>query len=820
DLVTLRNHIEREIKPRFEQMEDSGLIEISGGGMKEIHIRLDPLKAAQWNMSINQIASFIQEYHLYQPLGRIDRGNEEYTIVFNSQLNTIESLRNLPVNINGNSVPLQNLASVEYGLREIDSISRVNKEERVILYIYSSGKGNLINLSKDIENVLNDLQQRGYFFETIINQGDEIRKNIRNLFFILIIEIILVLLTLIFLGSAKQRLLIPLFIPIILFFTLAALSFLNITIDQYVLSGLAVGIGLLVDTGIVLTNHFEKQYHQPINTVVKPLIGSTLTTIIVLVPLFFMHSFIPGIKEISISIALLSLITLIINLVFIPPFFKVENKDRHQHAHRIESALQRLSIIFLKGVNLSIILHGLILILTVVLLIFIQKDFTRESQMDTVFMHIEFPSGYSPSAIDKEITDWQERLGDIPWVTIWQSKANRGSAQCSIRYDSKEISKAKVLDFFENNSDLLTHGQLYFSEDMVSKGFPIEVHLSGNDVFQLQEICRNTIKRFQEEEWVNKGVLHFKENPPSLVYTYDNDNLEQYSMNASQVGNLMKWFIQGPVAIKIPSQGREIDLRIMAPERLLTSVESIESIPVPITGQPIPFYSLATKSWEGEPSSIIHRNNQRSYSFSFVASKKDLDKTIVDVQTILESITLPEGYFFEIDRAIIEEKDRLNQIMLILLLALVFFYILLASITESYRIPIIVISILPSTFMFPLLFLFIFNIPLTSSVIVGLILLSGISVNNSILLCEGVSSINSEKNIYRKNQIILNSIKHRSMALLKTTLTTLLASLPLSILFFREQNFPNTLALITFWGILGSFFASFIMIPGILKKFY
>lgn len=818
DLPTLRYYIDQEIKHKFEKIDDTGLIEISGGGIKEIHIQIDPKKAAQFGIEANQIASFLQQNNIYTPIGDINSGNIEKPIILNSQIQNIETIKDLFFNYNNMIIPLKEIANIEYGYREPESLSRVNGEQHIVLYVYSSGDANLIKLSNNIMNLLNSLEDEGYTFKVIYNEGEPFKQKLKELFIILFIEFALVLVVLLFFGTVKQRLLITGSLPITLLITIAILSFLRITIDQFILSGLAVGIGLMADTGIILTTFFEKHPNKSYKPTVVALVSSTLTTLIVLLPTIAMKSIMPGIQEITVSIAVLSIVNLCLNLLFIPPFYSRSVLKSKEIA--IDSFITKIALRFINLPKKIFVIHVLIFLATATMFVLTNKDFSRDQQKDTLFVQFEFPSGYSQHAVDREIIDWQNHINIDSFIKTWEVKANRGNARSTIRIDTSKITKEKLINEIRRNEKYLTHGEIHFTQAPTANGFKFEIHVSGSDTTVLQNLCKNAISIFQKNDWVHTGVVHFKENPPAFKFQPMDDSLSKYGLTPAFIGSQLKWYIQGPVAMKIPNLKKEIDVRIMATKESIRNLSDIQNIPASTKSGIIPIDSILSSVTEEEPTTIIRRNKQRSHSFSFIAEIKDLDLAMNRVKTVLNTIPLPTGYFFEIDRTLIREKKNLQNIFIAMAFALFFVYVILAGLLESFKIPIIIISILPATMFLPILFLILANLSLTTSAVIGFILLCGISVNNSILLCEGADSLKSSPNSSFAHEIVVAAFKDRVPALITTTLTTILASLPLALLTIRDQSFSNILALIVFLGMISSFIASVILIPAIIARFY
>ncbi|HUI70562.1 MAG TPA: efflux RND transporter permease subunit, partial [Spirochaetia bacterium] len=323
DLATI---LEKELKPSLERIEGASEVEVGGGSPREIHVELDEGRASRAGLDAASVARAIQSSEVLAPLGTVRQGGNELSVVLSGRLGDLAALRALHVPSAGGSIALNSLAKVEYAARERDEISRVNGTENAVLAVKSTGGANLIELSHAIRGESKRWEKRGLAFDVILDAGAELEKSLRSILEAILFAVLVSAATLpIFISGARRILVLSASILVIGLTSAAAISAAGFSLDTYILSGLAIGIGTMIDTGIIIAGRAlpgvsRDAYFADVERIIPALLSSTLTALIVLVPLLALDFGGGGIREVSLSLAALMGISFVLSCLFLPPY--------------------------------------------------------------------------------------------------------------------------------------------------------------------------------------------------------------------------------------------------------------------------------------------------------------------------------------------------------------------------------------------------------------------------------------------------------------------------------------------------------------------
>ncbi|WP_028975364.1 efflux RND transporter permease subunit [Spirochaeta cellobiosiphila] len=811
----LRQYVEHNIKPAFEKIPGVGEIEIGGGAQKEIHILVNEEKITSSNYSPDQIASFIQEQNIYTPLGNIKTNKNNIPVSIDGRFKNISDFKKLILNQQGSTINLDEISNVTFGYRNPESISRVQGSKKITLYIKTGGEANIVSLSKKINSEVVKWNNKGLQTNLIYDQGEKMFEAIKQVILSIFIGMLIVsLFIFIFTGDFLKSLLLALTLPITGLITIGIFSIFGYSIDNYILAGIAIALGIIIDTGIIITeSNFVKS--------IPALLSSTLTSIIVLFPLIYLRDSILGVANISLALLVMIITSLLMNILFMPYFYRNKSKT----IFNLKS-ISKLKFYIMKACSFSYKNSKLVLILTTFLLgiaIFIMIDngtqFENILKEPIVFAHIEMESGTNLKTVDKRVNDYIEILKKHPYITQIESISRRDNAQLTIKYNEKKIAESDLIKWIKDTSNSIPEGSLFIPENNNKKLINLEITLTGEDNLELRRVAKETLNNLIKQDWVTEGVLHFKEAPPSYVFDIDNNQFPITGISTSDISNRIRWDLQGPVADKWLDKNDEIDVRIMGnnyTDRTITEIKELPFLNKKDSGVPLRTEQLGTFNEDIEPSRIYRNNRQRSVSFSISIKKMNIEKIENLIWNVLNSQQLKPGYAFKLSDTIYKQRKQMYKLWVLLGLALFLIYAVLASEAESFISPLVIISFIPISLAFPITALKLISQPITTSVMIGFIVLTGMAVNNAILIIDQYKSNYSKTNL--KDDLIF-AISVRLKPLLLTSGTTILGSLPLLFNNPGDFSFLNALSFVMLFGVLGSLFTSLVFLPAITRYF-
>jgi HAE1 family hydrophobic/amphiphilic exporter-1 len=822
----LRDLIEKEIKPDLERIPGTGEVDIGGGGLREIRIEVEAGKGSLYGQTPVTVAGALQSQHLLLPLGRLEQLPFDVPLTLKGRLESLDGIRNLPLPASpGRSIRLGDIAAVSYAYRLPESISRVDGSQRVVAYVYGGGKANLILLSRALRDKFRSYRNSGYEVTTIYDQGARMQAGLWEVAAAIGAGIIsLAVFLLLLLPSIRLVLLLACEFPVVVFLSAGILTALGVSIDRHVLVGMAVGVGLIIDVSLVISHALMQSPGTSMRRLIAPLVSSTLTTLVVFLPLYAMESSAPGIRSISLAVSVMLFVALVLNFLFLPPFF-VSGFIREKIGGRENRPASGLRSLYLRYMRRTLrrplpFVGGYCGAIAVCVLAFalVPKNLSLPESEQMLFAQLEFPSGTNLQTVDRRTARFVESLEEAPFVTRVQSQAKRGKAELSLEYARGRIDAAGLIRYLRGKAASVPEGSLFFDEPPPIEGIRLECAVTGPDHGTLKSLARRVVQDLIAEPWVSDGVLHFKEDPPALVFRPDMERLFTANLTLAEVASALRWSVQGPVALKWVEHGRELDLRVFGESRRSLGREDLNALPIAgAAGRPIRLAQLGTLSRGAEPARLYRYNRQNAVFFSVTVAQKDVDTLVEDIGAVVAGARLPSGYGFVLDPELKESQRRFKAVWLLFVIAMFLVYVVIAVQTESFKAPLLVLSIVPISAGVPILLLAAFGTPLELSVIIGCIILSGMSVNNSILVYDSWAS--GGPSAARGERRIAGAMLRRTRPLLLTSGTTVIGSIPLLIAARGVAGFTGSLAFVVVVGVAVSVLAALLFLPALLALF-
>ena len=841
-----RNLVDTTVKPALERIDGVGELEVGGGSQREVHVVVDQKKAAAAGLSFNAIAAVLQAHDISRPIGRLRTVEADTPIILDGRFDSLRELADLSLSLGDDRfVRLGEIADVLYGGREQDTISRIDQEQRVTLFIKSAGAANVVSLSGALRRKIADLSSSRMSFDVIYDLGADIAASLTDVLWSLAVAMVIVAFFVgIVLRPLRNALLLTAFLPVVVLAAVAILSALGISVDNNILAGIGVGIGMIVDPGIiVLSALVASAGHAPgastgrsVKELISPLVASTATILIVLIPLLYMGRSISGLSEVSYALALMLVISLSLAIFFLPAFAKRYARataiDPHARAFPLSPAKRRFvarkarrlldGIVLWAGAHSAAVLAGTALVCGLGIFAAFRMNLVLIPAADphSIFAHVEFKSGTKIDTIDERTMSLARAVRGMRGVRHVESVARRESSQLTITTGGSLDDAAAVRTTLARLGEQMTDAFVYLPEGTGGADQALEVSLIGPDNDTLRETTRHVADLLRSAPWASQVVLNFKEGPPAYVLVVDHDAVSEYGLRTADIANTLRWSMYGPVALKwLEPDSREIDLRIQGRPDERGDLPSIQrtSILGP-QGRAVSVARLGTFQAAQPPSRIFRADRQRSVSFTVHSALRDTGTVLRNLESFLASVPLPSGYAFRVDKLIYDRLQQFQTLAILLIGALILVFITLATQMESLSSPLMVMSIVPVSLSVPLTFLWLNHVGISVSVIVALIIISGIIVNNAILVMDRTLARCGALDCYTAGEVrrsLRFAVRRRTRALLLTSATTILGVTPFLFGAVGGSELFRPLATVVLWGTAASVCATFLVLPAV-----
>jgi multidrug efflux pump subunit AcrB len=846
ELADLASLLEKELKPSLEKIEGASEVEIGGGSPREIHVVLDGARASRAGMDAAAVARAIQANEMLAPLGSVFDEGKEIPVVLSGRLGNLDGLRGLCLPAAGSNVTLGSMTNVGFGMRERGEISRVNGVENAVLALKSSGGANLIELSRAVREEIKRWEKQGLSFDVVLDAGAELERSLRSILEAILFAMLVSAITLpLFITSPRRVLVLSASIPVIGVASAAAVSVAGLNLDSYTLSGLAIGMGTMVDTGIIIAGRASPRlgrdaYFTEVERIIPALMSSTVTALIVLMPLLALDFGAGAIREVSLSLAVLMGMSFILSCLFVPAYAAsaqpvpvrtyqkptdVANSLRMAGmalARKVISACGMRRVWPLAG-GIAVSAMGVWAVATIGI------DLEPQSQTDSIPVHVECESGASIDSVDASVTSFTSRLRRLRGVTVIQSTARRGSAELEVGFDPALTTRESLSETIRVAGRSIPGGFAYLPEGAGKTERPLEIAITGDDDAALRGYASRAAALLSHERKVKEVVLNFKEPAPSYIFAVDPERTATVGASAEAVAGALRWHLYGPVAMKWIGGEGEVDLRVMGDRARQQTLADLQMIPVP-SGQAgtVPLQSTGSFFIAKEGGKLYRLNRQRAVYLTAHVEAGDIRQIVIGVERALGTLKLAPGYAFDVGRDLTEQAEKFQTLWLTFALCILLVYLVLGTLTESFFWPLVILAVLPASITLPLIIMKVTGQRLIIPVLIGLIVLSGMAVNNSILIVDAYRATGRRSDGERKRSSpadgsisrtnpVTEAVVSRLSALTATSGVTILGHLPLLFAAGQGASFMRSLAFVIIWGIAGSYAATIFVIPALLS---
>jgi len=837
DLSNTAQILEKIVKPRLESLEGAGEVIVSGVGLKEIYIILDQEKLGLLQLDPSVIMSVLELNDSIFSGGMIEQKNREIIVTVDgrySQLNTVL----IPLG-EGKYIELSDIAVITEREREPDILSRLNGEKTASIAIMGRHGADLRKLSSDIKKEIAALSLP-IEFTVLSDLGAEESKAFKSVLNAVLSGAIMVAL-ISFLLSGKNNVntagfFCALSIPLICLISIAVLSMIGFSPDKLLLAGIAAGIGAAIDAVILCSEKLHKcrsyeNAQAALSSLAGPLLAGGATTIVALIPLASMED---SSKIIASSIAVVTITSLVLSLTLLPPLLlwglNAKKKERQINTPQfLNATLKRIShrlCRFLAAVVKFCACYPLLIlsacvtitIVTIIILFFKGVDTSGYGSEDSVFAQVEFDGGLHIQETDRLLSVYSKQLIKKAGIKNVETSARTGSGSLLISFDPK-ITQANFIRETAKEIDI-PGGFIFFNENSANDRY-WEIFIYGDEDKKCREFAETLAQICSGHPLVKERVLNFKQGSNKLILLPDREIFASAKINFYSAAQTARLGVYGPVAYKRIDKNGETDVRISTNGNgiyqsregalnLLVSAKNEESISY------LKIDSLMKKKEEIEPSSIRRDSRRRFASITIITKPMDPRKVKKELAGVFKKLELDPGYSIEFDPEAVKQSENLSASIFSLVLAIIFCYMIIASINESFTVPLLVLSAIPPSLAVPALLLVLTGNAYNSAVACAFIVVSGMTVNAAILCVDGLrSKIKSGK---EKNSFsIYYALRLKMPALLSTTGTTVAGAIPFLFLTEGANSLIRTLSLVSALGVTCSFFCSITVIPSILS---
>jgi HAE1 family hydrophobic/amphiphilic exporter-1 len=867
DDVALRTLVENQIRYRLERVAGVASADIRGGLEREIHVNLNLDKLRGLNVSPAEVESALRAENVDLPAGHVDRAHRELTVRTLGQFTGLKQMRDSVVKLQGGTpIYLRDLATVEDSFREIDHVVRINGRGAVIVSLLKQPNANTVDVvdrvKREIVQINRDYPQ--IKIEALRENATYIRRAIDSVTqSALLGAIFAVLVLLLFLRSLRSTVIVGVAIPVSIVATFALMFFQGFTINIMSFGGLALGVGMLVDNSIVVLENIFRHRDQGqergaavydgTREVTGAIIASTLTTVVVFLPLLF----IPGtagelFKQLAWVIFFSLMVSLLVALTLVPVLsYQLMGVARQGSDNPVAARLSRAAKALMDGLergygalliraldNKSLVfsLAALLFFASLVLFSEVGTEFmpkadegevqilaemgegTKISALDTAFAKIEAVVKIRVPEAQNVFTHFgqfggQARGKNQGHVHIWLGPKNeRRRSDEDIARDLRRAVNAVpgVVARVRARSGLFVFRRLGLAGDD-----NLEVNLRGHDLITAQRIAGEIRSQMEQVGGITGVRINRQGGQPEIGVHIDRGKAAALGIPVATIAQTVKTSLGGTRATLYRDGGDEFNVLVRLAERDRSKPQSVMDITVPTpSGKSVPLRNLIRVEERQGPAEIHRLNQERIVSLSGEVTGRDMGAVIQDLQARLRAVKMPAEFSLEVGGDYHEQRQAFRELRWGLLLALILVYMVMAAQFESLRDPLLIMGSLPLATVGIVVTLWLCGSTINVNSFIGIILLTGIVVNNAIVMVDYINrQIQDGGRDLR--QTVITGATARLRPVLMTTSTTVLAMVPLALALGEGGEVQAPLARVVIGGLTSSTLITLFFIPAL-----
>jgi hydrophobic/amphiphilic exporter-1 (mainly G- bacteria), HAE1 family len=852
------------VRPKIEQVSNVGLVEVLGGRKREIRVELDRKRLKAYEISASQVVNRLAAAGVNIPAGKV--GDTEKDTVYRTlgEFRTVKDIEDTIVNFIGNDVPVTvaQVGSVHDTLEDEKSRTFNNGQKSLFLMIFKQTGANTIGVVDQVKSAVQKLNAElassdgKPSLNTVRDLSKGIRNNVQDVQESIFIGILLtVIVVYFFLGSGRSTIITGLALPNSLLGAFILMSWAGYSINVMTLLAMSLAVGLLIDDAIVVREnifrHIEKG-EDPITAasvgtkeVTLAVIATTLAVISVFGPIAFLKGIVGQFfREFGMTICFAMAISLFDALTVAPmlsAYFAGRSHDIKTTGiwgstmgrllrgfNRFQDGLENVYEKILESTVRHPVLYAMsgvaVFVLSIVAFVFTPKTFLSAQDFGEFEVGIDMPPGTSLEAMSQLALKVDEKIRKNPEVTaavltVGNRELETNKATFHIELVPREKRAMNTSQFKDKLREQLKEFSVanptVKDVDMVGGGMrPFNVNIVGNDLKEVEGISNKLFEKLKAHPGLKDPDISYRPGKPEFQVVLDNRSAEAMGVSTSQVGLELRTQIEGSTPAVFREQGREYDIRVRLKEGQRNLRENFSSTFVPNINYTLIRLQDVAKGVETTGPATIERRNRGRYieiSGDLTPGGPGMAGVMSDTEKYIKEIGLPKGMSYAfIGQA--ESFQELGESMIqAVCLAVIFIYLVLASLYESFITPFTIMLVLPLAICGAFLALFLTNHSHDLNSWIGCILLLGVATKNSILLVDSANQFMDAG--MDKTRAIVQAGRIRLRPILMTTFALIAGMLPVAIGLNEASQQRTSMGIAVIGGLISSTLLSLIVVP-------
>ncbi|MES2388908.1 MAG: efflux RND transporter permease subunit [Bacteroidota bacterium] len=862
ELYTL---VKEQVVPQIKKLSGVGEVNIVGGLQRQIHVNMNPELLRANNLSPTQVVAAIKAGNLEFPTGKIDAPEKQYSIRLAGKYKDLDQIRQQTVKTNpdGSVIKIEDIAEVEDGTADPTTMSRLDRQEAISLQIRKQTDANAVDVSKLVRAEIISIEKTfadSKIKVTIANDSSVYTLASANAVLEdLVIAIFLVaLVMLVFLHSLRNSLIVLVAIPASIVSVFIAMYLMNFSLNLMTLMGLSLVVGILVDDSIVvlenITRHLEmgKDKRQAAldgrNEIGSTAAAITMVDVVVFLPLAMVQGLIGNIlREFALVVVFSTLMSLVVSFTVTPllasRFAKVEHLDPNSIMGRIgiffENGFTSLQNLYEKILTWCLTHKRRTFLIAIVAVVasfmlpakgFIGATFIPKSDRGEFIVRVEGSQDNSLSETNALTRQAERILMGMPEVKrIYTTVGFTSTAQSGSNNNYLSEIMVTLTPLGKGRTETLDAFQVRVKHDMrniagakvstASVGItgsadqtPVQILLRGPSIESLNKAAALLLPEVKKIPGTADVRLSVEENRPELKVDMDREKMARLGVSVADIGGLLQTSFAGNTDTKFTDKGYDFEINVSLGKLERSQIDQIRNLPLNTSrGQQITLGQVANVYQIIGTGKLERYDRISSLTINSNVIGRPIGTVGAELKTALGKIKLPEGVSIAYKGNLEQQSDAFGSLGLALAAAIIFVYLVMVALYNSYKYPFIVLFSLPLALSGALLALALAKEQLAIFSIIGLIMLMGLVAKNAILIVDFANHLR-ERGLTVFSALV-EAGKERLRPILMTTLAMVFGMLPIAMAKGSGAEVKNGMAWVIIGGLISSLLLTLVVVP-------
>ena len=827
----LYDYVDQKIVPELEKLSTVAEVSTMGGSSEYIKIELMSDMMDQYNVSISDIKSAMSAANLSYPSGSAESGNLDLSVSTLTQHDTLDELLEMPITVSGNKIVyLEDIAVVSCAEEQKGGVSRYNGEETISISLTKQQSSTAMDLSKQVQKVIKNLQgdDENLTITVARDEAASILDSLKDVAETMVMAVVIsMIIIFLFFGDFKASLIVGSSIPTSILMSLIVMTRAGFTLNIITMSGLVLGVGMMVDNSIVVLEScframdkqqdkgalgYAKAALEGTNIVVTSIVGSTVTTCVVFIPLVFLNGMSGQMfGAMGYTIVFCMCASLLSAIAIVPLCYMMYKPKERTSAPAtrpltfLQNGYRKIMPTLLKHKAIVMLASVGIIVATVFLASGMQTELMTADDTGTVSVTIETRPGLITEQADAILFEAESIVAAHEDVESYMLRYNNdeGTITAYLK-DDRKMSTDEVVSQWENEMADLENCTVTVeastSMSMMGRSRGYEAILKGTQYDELQEVSNEIVNELIARDDVKNVHSSIENTAPVVAVKVDPVAASAEGLTAAQIGTMVKQMLDGEEVTTLKVDGQEISVKAEYPEDQYKTVPQLERIILKKpSGGYVALSDVAEIYYKDSPSSI--EKEDKSYQITISADYVDSSssaavKTQIDNEVISPNLTgtITRGTNSR-DRMMQEEFSGLYNAIAV---AVFLIFVVMSAQFESPKFSFMVMTTIPFSLVGSFGLLKLTGVSMSMTSILGFLILVGTVVNNGILYVDTVNQYRMEMPL---KKALIEAGATRMRPIMMTSLTTILSMLPMAMAFGSSGSTTQGLAVVNIGGL-------------------